>query len=187
MLDVQQEGVPQLARQRLTAVWAALAVGLASLLSLVVGLAVNSVPKSWVWAHNWWLLSGIGTFLVIAAISVAALQARSSPDRPDEDHLKVRVTHANRSSIAGSNAGTMISAETVFIGSTGTADANENASLAPEQLPDPSRAIPVEATSALGRGATGNRQNRSTPPAIKPKHEKAWCCAPQRPLEMEIP
>jgi F0F1-type ATP synthase membrane subunit c/vacuolar-type H+-ATPase subunit K len=42
-----------LARRRFAAIWAGLAVVLAAVLSLVVGLAVNAVPKSWGWAHDW--------------------------------------------------------------------------------------------------------------------------------------
>ena len=75
------EGVFWLARRRFAAMWAVLAVVFAAVLSLVVGLAVNAVPKSWGWAHDWWLLIGISAGLLVAAVLVAVGQARSSPGR----------------------------------------------------------------------------------------------------------
>jgi hypothetical protein len=110
-------------------VWAALAVGLAALSSLVIGLAVNAVPKSWGWAHNWWVLSGIGACLSVIAALVAVLQVHSSPDSKDETKSSINFTRADRSSVAGSNSGTMISTEAVYIGTIGTigtADASGN-------------------------------------------------------------
>ena len=46
-------------RPRLVAVWAGLAAVLAALLSVGSGLAVGAVPRSWQWAHDWVLLSGV--------------------------------------------------------------------------------------------------------------------------------
>jgi hypothetical protein len=45
--------------RRSAVVWAVLAVVFAGVLSLVAGLAVNAVPDSWGWAHDWWLLIGV--------------------------------------------------------------------------------------------------------------------------------
>jgi hypothetical protein len=64
-------------RQRLVVVWAGLAAVLAASLSVVSGLAVGAVPRSWQWAHEWVLLSGITAGLVLAAVAVAVVQARS--------------------------------------------------------------------------------------------------------------
>lgn len=111
-------------RQRLTAVWAAFAVGFLALLSLFSGLAVNAVPKSWHWAHNWRLLIGISALLFLLGILATVLQVRSSGDSSDKSRSEAQVAQADRSSLAGSNAGTMISAETVIIGSTGAAATN---------------------------------------------------------------
>ena len=111
-----------LARRRFAAVWAVLVIVLAAVSSLVVGLAVNAVPKSWGWAHDWWLLSGIGAGLLVAAVLVAVAQARSSLGGEEKAGPVVRVGKSRESSMAGSNTGTMISAKTVFIGAAGTSD-----------------------------------------------------------------
>ena len=73
-----------MALRRFTAVWAAWAVVLAVVSSLAVGLAAGAVPKSWGWAHNWWLLAGIIAVLLVAAVLVAVVQARWSPDAEDK-------------------------------------------------------------------------------------------------------
>ena len=57
--------------------------GTRGVLSLVVGLAAGAVPESWGWAHNWWLLLGIGLGLLVAAALVAVVQARSAPGGVD--------------------------------------------------------------------------------------------------------
>jgi hypothetical protein len=77
------EGVFWLAQRQFTEVWAVLAIVFAVVSSLVVGLAVNAVPKSWGWAHNWWLLVGISAGLLVAAALVAVVQARSSAGMTD--------------------------------------------------------------------------------------------------------
>jgi pimeloyl-ACP methyl ester carboxylesterase len=64
-------------RQRLVVVWAGLAAVLAALLSVVSGLAVGAVPGSWLWAHDWVLLSGVTAGFVLVAVAVAVVQARS--------------------------------------------------------------------------------------------------------------
>ena len=115
------EGVFWLARRRFAAVWAALAVVLAAVASLVVGLAVNAVPKQWGWAHDWWLLSGIGTGLLVAAVLVAVAQARSSSRGDDNAIPVVQVGKPHWSPVAGSNTGTMISAKKVIIRAAETA------------------------------------------------------------------
>ena len=51
-------------RPWLVAVWAGLAAVLAALLSVVSGLAVGAVPRSWQWAHDEGLLSGVTADLV---------------------------------------------------------------------------------------------------------------------------
>ena len=61
----------------LVAVWAGLAAVLAALLSVVSGLAVGAVPRSWQWAHDEGLLSGVTADLVLAVVAVAVVQARS--------------------------------------------------------------------------------------------------------------
>jgi hypothetical protein len=114
------EGGAWLAGRRFAAVWAALAVVLAGVLSLVVGLAVNAVPKSWGWAHDWWLLIGISVGLLAAAVLVAIAQARSATDGEGQTGPVVRVGKARGSPVAGSNTGMMISAKKVFIGAVGT-------------------------------------------------------------------
>ena len=123
------KGEPRLARQRLTPVWAALAVGLAALSSLVISLAVNAVPKSWSWAHNWWLLIGIGACLLVVAILVALLQIHSSAGNKSESRSGANAPRADRNSVAGSNSGAMISAEAVYIGAIGTSDPVENSAV----------------------------------------------------------
>ena len=121
------EGVFWLARRRFAAVWAVLAVLVAVILSLVIGLAVNAVPKSWDWAHNWWLLIGISAALLVAAVLVAVGQARSSTSGEEKTGPVVRAGKLRWSPVAGSNTGTMISAKKVvnkkvFVGVGGTAD-----------------------------------------------------------------
>jgi hypothetical protein len=111
-----------LARRRFAAVWAALAAVLAGVLSLVVGLAVNAVPKSWGWAHDWWLLVGISASLVAAAVLVAIAQARSATAGEGQTDPVVRVRKPRWSPVAGSNTGTMISAKKIVIGGVRTAD-----------------------------------------------------------------
>jgi len=64
-------------RQWLVAVWAGLGAVLAALLSVVSGLAVGAVPRSWQWAHDWGLLSGATAGLVLAVVAVTVVQARS--------------------------------------------------------------------------------------------------------------
>ena len=107
------EGVFWLARRQLAAMWAVLAVVFAAVSSLVVGLAVNAVPKSWGWAHSWWLLIGISAGFLVAAVLVAVVQARSSPGGEETAGPVARVGKSRWSPLAGSNTGTMISAKTV--------------------------------------------------------------------------
>jgi Tfp pilus assembly protein PilF len=134
MLDAC-EGVFWLARRRFAAVWAVLAVVFAVVLSLVVGLAVNAVPKSWGWAHDWWLLVGIGAGLLVAAVLVAVGQARSSPGGEDKAAPVVRVGKPRWSPVAGSNTGTMISAKKVIISAAGTVDVGKSSPALVEQRP----------------------------------------------------
>jgi crossover junction endodeoxyribonuclease RusA len=103
-------------------VWAVLAIVFATVLSLIVGLAVNAVPKSWGWAHDWWPLVGISAGLVIAAVLVAVVQARSSPGGEERAVPVVRVGKSRRSPVAASNTGMMISAKKVIIRAARTAD-----------------------------------------------------------------
>jgi len=102
-----------LARRQFAAVWAGVGVLCAVVLSLVVGLAVNAVPKSWGWAHDWWLLIGISAGLLVAAVLIAVVQARSSPGGQEKASPVVRVGKPRWSPVAGSNTGTMISARKV--------------------------------------------------------------------------
>jgi hypothetical protein len=83
-------------RQRLVVVWAGLAAVLAALLSVVSGLAVGAVPRSWQWAHEWVLLSGITAGLVLAAVAVAVVQARSpgGVERPGGPLVRVGTIRA---------------------------------------------------------------------------------------------
>lgn len=97
-----REGVVWVAR-RSAAVWAVLAVVLAAVLSLVVGLAVNAVPSSWAWAHDWWPLIGISAGLLVVAGLVAVTQARSSADGAEDGHPVARVGMSRWSPVAGSN------------------------------------------------------------------------------------
>ena len=134
------EGVFWLARRQFAAVWAVLAVVFAVALSLVVGLAVNAVPKSWGWAHNWWLLIGISAGLLVAAVLVALVQARSSPGGEEKAGPVARVSKARWSPVAGSNTGMMISAKKVvnkkvFIGAGGAAYPGKNSSASVVQRP----------------------------------------------------
>ena len=105
-----------MARRQFAAVWAVLAVVFAVVLSLVVGLAVNAVPKSWGWAHDWWLLIGISAGLLAGAVLVAVVQAQSSPGGEEKAGPVVQVGKPRWSPVAGSNTGTMISAKKVIIG-----------------------------------------------------------------------
>ena len=129
------EGVFWLARRQFAAVWAVLAVVFAVVLSLVVGLAVNAVPKSWGWAHDWWLLIGISAGLLVAAVLVAVVQARSSPGGEEKAGPVVRVGKPRWSPVAGSNTGTMISAKKVIIGAAGTADPGKSSPASVVQRP----------------------------------------------------
>src|ERR1700761_9066255 len=85
-----REGVCWVARRGSTAVWAVLAVVFAAVLSLVVGLAVNAVPSSWGWAHDWWLLIGASAGLLAVAGLVAVAQALSPADGAEDDRPVVR-------------------------------------------------------------------------------------------------
>ena len=111
-----------MARRQFAAVWAVLTVVCAVISSLVVGLAVNAVPKSWGWAHDWWLLIGISAGLLVAAVLVAVVQARSSPGDEEKAGPVVRVGKPRGSPMAGTNTGMMISAENLYIDAAGTAD-----------------------------------------------------------------
>jgi hypothetical protein len=84
-------------RPWLVAVWAGLGAMLAALLSVVSGLAVNAVPPSWHWAHNWVLLLGVTAGLVLAAVAVAVIQARStgSGEQPGGPTVRVGKIHAD--------------------------------------------------------------------------------------------
>ena len=124
-----------MARRRFAAVWAGLAVVLAGVLSLVVGLAVNAVPKSWGWAHDWWPLIGIGAGVLAAAVLVAIAQARSAADGEGRAGPVVRVREPRWSPVAGSNTGTMISAENVIIGAVGTPAPGIGPSASPAERP----------------------------------------------------
>ena len=78
-------------RPWLVAVWAGLGAVLAALLSVASGLAVNAVPQSWHWAHDWVLLSGVTAGLVLAVVAVAVVQARSpgSGEQPGGPTVRV--------------------------------------------------------------------------------------------------
>jgi Tfp pilus assembly protein PilF len=116
-------------------VWAVLAVVFAAILSLVVGLAVNAVPRSWVWAHDWWLLIGASAGLLAVAGLVAVAQARSPADGAEDDRPVVRAGMPSWSPMAGSNTGTMISARKVIIRTGRTANPGEG-STAPASAAD---------------------------------------------------
>lgn len=62
-----------MARRQFATVWAVLMVVFAVISSLIAGLVVNAVPKSWGWAHDWWLLIGISAALLVAAVLVAVV------------------------------------------------------------------------------------------------------------------
>jgi hypothetical protein len=83
-------------RPLLVAVWAGLGAVLAALLSVVSGLAVGAVPRSWQWAHDWELLSGITAGLVLAVVAVAVVQARSPGpgEQPGGPAVRVRKIRA---------------------------------------------------------------------------------------------
>ena len=117
-----------MARRRSAAVWAVLAVVFGAVSSLVVGLAVNAVPRSWGWAHNWWLLIEGSAGLLAAAVLVAVAQARSPADGAEDGHPGVRVGMPRWSPVAGSNTGTMISARKVIISTSQAADPGEGPS-----------------------------------------------------------
>ena len=110
-----------MARRQLTALWTVLAVVFAVVSSLVVGLAVNAVPKSWGWAHNWWLLIGISVGLLAAAVLIAVVQARFSQSGQKAGSV-AHATQPRWSPVAGSNTGVMISAKKVIIGAAGAAE-----------------------------------------------------------------
>jgi tetratricopeptide (TPR) repeat protein len=137
--------------RRSAAVWAVLAVVSAAVLSLVVGLAVNAVPKSWGWAHDWWLLAGVSAGLLVVAGLVAVAQARFSADGAEDGHPVVRVGMPRWSPVAGSNTGTMISARKVIIRTGQAADPGEGSS------------SPASAADRPGAGA-GRRSGGSLPP-----------------------
>src|SRR5579859_1658168 len=71
-------------------------------LSVVSGLAVGTVPRSWQCAHDWVLLSGITAGLVLAAVAVAVLQARSPGrgERPGGPLVRVGTIRARTVQIA---------------------------------------------------------------------------------------
>jgi hypothetical protein len=81
---------------------AGLAAVLAASLSVVSGLAVGAVPRSWQWAHNWVLLSGITAGLVLGAVAVAVVRARSpgGGERPGGSLVRVGTIRARTVQIA---------------------------------------------------------------------------------------
>jgi hypothetical protein len=127
MLDAC-EGVSWLSKRRFAGVWAALAVALASASSLIVGLAVNAVPKSWGWAHDWWLLSGLSATLLVVSAVVAIVQARSSSGDEGASGPPIEAEESQHGIVAGSNSGMMISARTVIIGSAVTVGSESSTS-----------------------------------------------------------
>ena len=78
-------------RPWLVAVWAGLGAVLAALLSVVSGLAVGAVPRSWQWAHDWGLLSVVTAGLVLAVVAVTMVQARSAGSGEQPGGPAVRV------------------------------------------------------------------------------------------------
>ena len=148
------EGVLWLARRQFATVWAVLAVVFAVVSSLVVGLAVNAMPKSWGWAHNWWLLMGISAALLVAAVLVAAVQVRSSPGGQDKSGLVVRVEKPYWSPVARSNTGTMISAKKVI---------NKKVIIDVAGAADPGRGSPASVVQRPGAG-DGERAGDTLPP-----------------------
>ena len=94
-----------MSRPRLV-VWAGLGAVLAALLTVVSGLAVGAVPRSWQWAHDWVLLSGITAGLVLAAVAVAVVQARSpgGGERPGGPLVRVGTIRARTVHIAAAGA-----------------------------------------------------------------------------------
>src|SRR6266566_1324601 len=136
---IHAEGVFWLARRRFAAVWAGVAGVFAVFSSLVVGLAVNAVPKSWSWAHNWWLLIGISAGLLVAAVLVAVVQARLSPGGEEKAGPVVRLRKPRWSPVAASNTGTMISVKKVInkiiIGAAGVADLGKSSPASVVQRP----------------------------------------------------
>jgi hypothetical protein len=104
------EGVVRLRRQS-PALWASLALVLTVALSLIVGLAAGAVPKSWGWAHNWWLLLGVSAGLLFAAVPVAVLQMRaSSEDRTEHQNLSHAGNNDSSSISATSTSASMVAA-----------------------------------------------------------------------------
>jgi hypothetical protein len=81
---------------------AGLAAVLAASLSMVSGLAVGAVPRSWQSAHDWVLLSGITAGLVLAAVAVDVVQARSpgGGERPGGPLVRVGTIRARTVQIA---------------------------------------------------------------------------------------
>jgi hypothetical protein len=144
------------ARRRFAAAWGVLAVMLAAVSSLVVGLAVNAVPKTWGWAHNWWLLIGISAGLPVAAVLVAIVQARSSPSGEDKTGPVVRVRKPRWSPVAGSNTGMMISAKKVI---------NKKVIIGAAGTPDPGGSSPV----SVGQGS-GSDNGESTGDTLPPRN-----------------
>ena len=54
---------------------------LGAVLAVVGGLAVNAVPTSWRWAHDWVLLWSVTGLVALALVVVAILQAHSQAGR----------------------------------------------------------------------------------------------------------
>jgi Tfp pilus assembly protein PilF len=137
--------------RRSAVVWAVLAVVFAGVLSLVAGLAVNAVPDSWGWAHDWWLLIGVSAGLLVVAGLAAVAQVRYSADAAEDGHLVARVGTPSWGPVAGSNTGTMISVRKVIIRAGQRADPGEGSSL------------PVSAAVRSG-GSAGRRPGGYLPP-----------------------
>src|ERR1039458_3538909 len=84
-------GGGRVGRRWLVAVWAGLGAVLAAVLSVVSGLAVGAVPRSWQWVHDWGLLAGVTAGLVLAVVAVAVVQARlpGSGEQPGGPAVRV--------------------------------------------------------------------------------------------------
>ena len=137
------------------AFWAAVALVASAVLAVVAGLAVNAVPKSWGWAHNEASLWNIVGGVVVVAVMVGIVQARSSPDsdEPEPSAEVTRVKAGHSSQAIGSNTGTVIHARTVNLGSVGSGGLAETASVAPG-LGGPGRAgdtLPLRNPTFTGR------------------------------------
>ncbi len=134
-------------RPWLVAVWAGLGAMLAALLSVVSGLAVNAVPPSWHWAHNWVLLLGVTAGLVLAAVAVAVIQARSTGSGEQPGGPTVRVGK--------------IRADTVII------------SVAAQAVPAPAQLITAPAQLITAPAQPLNELIGATPPTPEPKRPPA--------------